>query len=225
MFRPFAPSTAGYGDRIRQARTAAGLTVARVCQLTATPRALWRAYESAKSLADGPALSEPVVIVAAAIFGVTLDWLAYGSDGLAKVARVVKRRVAHSILIAFCLSIAAVANAQTTVTISGFTDAHSSGWVEKMSAFNGQWSANQIKPIQLNPSSPGTPIGARVGLTLRQGQVVVTLERAAWNPPLPGFPATIGYVAVGVVGLPTGTTTGTININAYPGDTRRIVVQ
>ena len=92
-FRPFAPSTAGYGARLRQAREAAGYSIADACMLTNSTPELWRRHEAAKSLADGAGcLGEPWMIVAAQLFGVTLDWLAYGDKGLAQIGRVVKRR-------------------------------------------------------------------------------------------------------------------------------------
>ncbi len=122
-----------------------------------------------------------------------------------------------------CLPSAASAQ---SIVVSGFADSHSSGWVERMSAFNGTWQANEIKPIQLCPNSQGNPVGARVGVSLRHGQVVVTLERAAWNPRSGAFPATIGYTPVAVFGLPTGAATGVIRPGGFDAsDTRRIAVQ
>lgn len=96
-FPYFYPPTDGFGSRLKQARKASGLTVSQSAKLTNLDARQWKAWESAAHCAEG--IDAPSVVAAASLLGVTLDWLAFGDEGLAKMRReMTKRKKALSLV-------------------------------------------------------------------------------------------------------------------------------
>lgn len=123
------------------------------------------------------------------------------------------------------LTVASVANGQT-ITFSGF-NGHGAGWATNLERLNGQWTSGTPKPLRLREFPAGQPQHPNetvVYVIPRQaGELLVSVQSRSPDRinPTTGFVQPT-YAVLFIVGR---TGPGTIMLNAYPGDPRRIDIQ